>query len=109
MSIAAAWAEPGRNGFNLWAYVDARDAALACRLALESPLSGYHVFYIAAEDTLMREPTLELVRRFFPNVERIAEGFGGRKSPLGTQHAAKVLGFNAQYTWKTVIQAGPDT
>jgi nucleoside-diphosphate-sugar epimerase len=104
--LRQAWADPERNTFNLWAYVDARDIALSCRLALECPQTGYDVFYIAAPDTLMREPTLDLVNRYFPGGEQVAEGFGGRMSPLDTSHAEQVLGFEAQYTWDMVVQPG---
>jgi nucleoside-diphosphate-sugar epimerase len=102
--LRSAWAEPGRNEFNLWAYVDARDVGLACRLALECPQTGYDACYIAAPDTLMREPTLELVNRYYPGVERVAAGFGGRMSPLDGRRAEQVLGFKAQYTWDMVFK-----
>ncbi len=74
--------------------------ALSCRLALESAQPGFDAFYIVAPDTLMREPTLELVNRHFPGVEQIAEGFGGRMSPLDSRHAEAGLGFKAQHTWE---------
>jgi nucleoside-diphosphate-sugar epimerase len=54
--LRVAWADPGRNTFNLWA-TSMRDVALSCRLALESRQPGFGAFYIAAPDTLMREPT----------------------------------------------------
>jgi nucleoside-diphosphate-sugar epimerase len=101
--LRQAWADPERNSFNLWAYVDVRDVALACRLALECPHTGHAAFYIAAPDTLMREPTLELVNRFYPGVERVAESFGGRMSPLDGSHAEQILGFKARYTWDMVV------
>jgi nucleoside-diphosphate-sugar epimerase len=103
--LAQAWAALERNSFNLWAYVDARDVALSCRLALESAQTGFDAFYIAAPDTLMREPTLELVNRYFPGVEQIAADFTGCKSPLDCRHAEQSLGFKAQYTWNMVVKA----
>ena len=39
--------------WNLWGYVDARDVAQACRLGVETKLTGAHSFVIAAADTLM--------------------------------------------------------
>jgi nucleoside-diphosphate-sugar epimerase len=101
--LRVAWADLGRNAFNLWAYIDARDVALSCRLALESPQPGFDAFYIAAPDTLMHEPTLDLVNRYFPGVEQVAEGFGGRMSPLDGRHAEQGLGFKAQHTWEMVM------
>jgi nucleoside-diphosphate-sugar epimerase len=102
--LRAAWADPERNEFNLWAYVDARDVGLACRLALECAQTGYDAFYIAAPDTLMREPTLDLVNRYYPGVGSVAAGFGGRVSPLDCGYAENVLGFRAQYTWDMVVK-----
>ncbi len=102
--LRLAWADPERNGFNLWAYVDARDVGAACRQAVECPQTGYDAFYIAALDTLMREPTLELVNRFYPDIERVAAGFGGRMSPLDCRRAGQVLGFKAQFTWDMIVK-----
>jgi nucleoside-diphosphate-sugar epimerase len=104
--LKAAWADEKRNDFNLWAYIDARDVAQACRLALESPVAGFDAFYIAAPDTLMRMPTLDLVERYFPGVQRVAEGYGDRMSPLDCSRAEKLLGFKAQYTWAMEYNAG---
>jgi nucleoside-diphosphate-sugar epimerase len=102
--LRLAWADPERNGFNLWAYVDARDVGTACRQAVECRQTGHDAFYIAAPDTLMREPTLELVNRYYPGVERVAAGFGGRISPLDCRRAEQVLGFKAQYTWDMIVK-----
>jgi nucleoside-diphosphate-sugar epimerase len=102
--LRQAWADPKNNIFNLWAYVDARDVALSCRLAIESPRAGYDAFYIAAPDTLMQEPTLDLVNRYFPELDRFAEGFGGRMSTLDVRRAAEVLGFRAEYVWNDMVR-----
>jgi len=105
--LKLAWSSTGQNAFNLWCYIDVRDVARACRLAVESPRTGYDAFYIAAPDTLMREPTRDLIREHFPGVERIAEGFGGRMAPLDGRRAAEALGFTAQYTWQDAVDAPP--
>jgi len=104
--LRQAWADVQNNDFNLWAYIDARDVARAFRLALEYPQPGFDAFYIAAPDTLMREPTLQLVEQRYPGVRRVAEGFGGRMSPLDCRRAEKVLGFTAQHTWQQNVEAG---
>src|SRR4029079_5702409 len=36
--LPAAWADPHARMWNLWGYVDARDVAASCRLALEAPV-----------------------------------------------------------------------
>jgi len=101
--LEAAWQDATRNDFNLWAYIDARDVAEAFRLALEYAQPGFDAFYIAAPDTLMREPTLELVQRCYAGVETIKAGFGGRMSPLDCSKAARLLGFRPRYTWQDVV------
>jgi nucleoside-diphosphate-sugar epimerase len=101
--LKSAWSDLELNGFNLWCYVDARDAASACRLAVEYSKPGYDAFYIAAKDTLMREPTLELVERYFPGIDHIDPDFGGRASPLNCTHAEKTLGWTASHTWEMAL------
>ena len=44
-----------------WGYVDVRDAAQACRRALEIDITGTERFIIAAADTVMRTPSRALL------------------------------------------------
>jgi nucleoside-diphosphate-sugar epimerase len=104
VELERAQADPENNIFNLWAYIDVRDVARACQLAIESPRTGCDTFYIAAPDTLMREPTRDLIERFYPDLDRFAEGFGGQMSTLDVQHAADGLGFRAKYVWRAMEQ-----
>jgi nucleoside-diphosphate-sugar epimerase len=97
--LRMAWSSPAQNSFNLWGYIDARDVGVACRLAVECGPRGHTPLYIAAPDTLMREPTLDLVRQVFPDVGPAKPGFGGCMSPLDGARAAAVLGFRPAYTW----------
>lgn len=53
---------------HLWAYTDVRDAAIACRLALEAKWTGHQAFFITAKDTRERVPSLELAKTHYPNV-----------------------------------------
>ncbi len=45
-------ADPSGQKDNLWGYVDVRDAAAACRLAIEADFSGSEAFNVVAADTL---------------------------------------------------------
>lgn len=92
-----------QNSFNLWSYVDARDVARACRLGIEHGPQGHTPFYIAAPDTLMRKPTLELVRQLFPDAGAVKPGFEGNMSPLDCSRAAELLGFRASHTWRQAV------
>ena len=50
----------------LWSYIDVRDAARACRLALEANFPGHQTFNLCAPDTIMDMPTAELAERYLP-------------------------------------------
>ena len=96
------WADPGTRMGTFWSYVDARDAAVACRLALEGSLSGHEVFNIAAPTSRYPEPTDELVRRFIPDT-RIKEGYSGHWGGLDVTKAAEMLGFKAAHVWRNYL------
>lgn len=98
------WADPGAWMGTFWSYVDARDAAVACRLALEAPLSGHEVFNIAAPTSRYPEPTDELVRRYIPGT-KIREGYSGHWGGLDVTKAADTLGFTAAHVWRDYLNA----
>lgn len=79
----------------LWSYIDARDAARACRLALEGDFSGHQAFNICAPDTIMDRPTGELVEKFLPQVKSVRQA-EGRWSGYETAKAESMLKFRAK-------------
>ncbi len=85
-----------RGAGALWSYVDVRDAAAACRLALAADFSGHQAFNICAPTTIMDEPTEELVRRYLPRVEKVNRA-GKNWSGYDTRKAEAVLGFEARH------------
>src|SRR6516225_9161364 len=58
--------DPTKRKWNLWAYIDVRDAAQATRLALESDIKGAEVFIIANEDGVMETPNETLLDAVYP-------------------------------------------
>ena len=64
--------DPRSRIWNLWGYIDARDGALAVRLALESDLTGFEAFIVASPDTVLERPSAELVARVLPGRPRRA-------------------------------------
>jgi nucleoside-diphosphate-sugar epimerase len=92
-------ADPALRQWNLWSWVDARDVAQACRLALAAPAAGADEFTIAAADTLMRQPTRELLARAFPDVPIRGE-VGAHETLLSIAKAERVLGYRPRYTWR---------
>ena len=96
------WADPGAKMGTFWSYVDARDAAVACRLAIKAPISGHEVFNIAAATSRYPQPTDELVRRYIPGT-KIKDGYSGHWGGLDVTKAETVLGFTAAHVWRDYL------
>tara|TARA_A100001011_G_C13986899_1_gene705634 strand:- start:92 stop:784 length:693 start_codon:yes stop_codon:yes gene_type:complete len=92
--------DPYLRKWNLWGYIDARDVAQACLLAMESKLKGADNFIISADDTVMNEDNKSLLDKVFPNIN-IQEDVGKNKTLLSNKKAKRVLGFNPEYSWKS--------
>ena len=78
----------------LWSYIDARDAARACRLALEGEFTGHQAFNICAGETFMDAPTAELVKKYLPGA-KLARLIEGRGTAYDISKAKRMLGFQA--------------
>jgi nucleoside-diphosphate-sugar epimerase len=96
------WTDPHLRKWNLWGYVDVRDVAMACRLALEAGTAGSNNVIIAAADTVMNRPSRELLAEVFPHVP-----VTGEVSELGTLlaigGARELLGYQPRYSWRDHI------
>ena len=79
----------------LWTYIDVRDAARACRLALEADFGGHEAFNTCAPDTIMDFSTAELAAKYLPDVKAVRKAEGSW-SGYDTAKAEKLLGFRAQ-------------
>jgi nucleoside-diphosphate-sugar epimerase len=97
-------ADPARRKWNLWSYIDARDAAQAIRKALESSFTGAEVFIIANADTVMSTPTAELVLQFYPHVPMRGE-LEGTASLLAIDKARRLLGYEPQHSWRSQLSS----
>ena len=90
--------DPHFRKWNLWSYIDARDAAQAIRRALEAPFKGADVFVIANSDTVMSRPTSELLTEIFPNVP-LKKKLAPNETLLSIDKAKRVLGYEPQHSW----------
>lgn len=88
----------------LWNYVDARDAARAFGLALEHDVGEFRVLNIGAADTCSDVPTLELIKRFYPDVQQLrnrARFLVEEHAPLwDIGRARRELGYEPQHSWR---------
>ncbi len=85
--------------WNLWCYIDARDAAQAVRLALESNLNGAEVFVIANSDSVMSRSSAELMAECFPDVP-FRRDVGPNEALMSSDKAKRLLGFEPQHSWR---------
>ncbi|MGE3831733.1 MAG: NAD-dependent epimerase/dehydratase family protein [Parvibaculaceae bacterium] len=90
--------DPRSRHFNLWTYIDARDAAQAIRLSLESKLTGAHVFGIANSNSVMTRPNDELLDTVFPGTKR-KRPLKPNESLISIEKAARMLGYKPQFDW----------
>ena len=94
--------DPHARKWNLWGYIDQRDVALSCRLALEADagaVTGSPAFIIAAADTVMNRPSAELLAEVFPGV-RLTRDVGESGTLLAIDRAREVLGFHPEHSWR---------
>ncbi|HEY2332781.1 MAG TPA: hypothetical protein VGH94_12760 [Acidimicrobiales bacterium] len=85
------------RSWNAWGWVDTRDVAQACRLALTAEVSGADVFVIAAADTVMTRSSHDLVTEVFPDVPIRGE-LTGRETLLSIEKARRVLGYEPDHS-----------
>lgn len=91
--------DPTLRRWNLWGYVDARDVAQATRLALETETTGAEVFLVAAADTVMEQPSAELMAQVYPEVPLTRE-LAGNETLLSIDKARRVLRYEPQHSWR---------
>jgi nucleoside-diphosphate-sugar epimerase len=101
------WPDPLARKWNLWGYIDERDAAAASRLALEAPadtVAGSPSFIIAASDTVMNRPSAALLAETFPDV-KLTRDVGEFGTLLAIGRARQVLGFEPRHSWRESLSA----
>ena len=100
------WPDPHARKWNLWGYIDERDVAASCRLALEAPadaVKGNPAFIIAAADTVMNRPSAQLLAEVFPGVP-LTRDIGEYDTLLAIDRAREVLGFTPAHSWRDHIK-----
>ncbi|AIO70915.1 NAD-dependent epimerase/dehydratase family protein [Burkholderia oklahomensis] len=91
--------DPQVRRWHLWSYIDARDLARACRLAVEARPIGVHNVFVSARDTVMAEPIDALFKLRFPGAP-----VPGRLRECGSffapEHAKRLFGFEPIHSWR---------
>lgn len=100
---ALPWPRPTAGApvrFVMWPYVDARDVARACRLALEAETVGHEAFYVAARNTRFDFPTEQLLRELAPPTLEIRSPLEGTASVISIRKAKEGLGWEPEHGWE---------
>ena len=87
---------------NLWGYVDFRDAARACRLALEAAARrpyGFQPMNIVAADALIERPLAEVLAEHAPDIE-IRRPLGPTDGAYAIDRAREVIGWVPEHSWR---------
>lgn len=87
----------------LWSYIDTRDAAEACRLAVEAEGLGAVAVNIAADDSSMAIRSRELLEASYPGVTDIREPLEGYETLFNNAKAKQLLGWQPKYRWRDQV------
>jgi nucleoside-diphosphate-sugar epimerase len=93
------WDDARLRRWNVWGYVDARDVAESCALALERDVDRAEQYIIAAADTVMNRPSRELMAEVYPDVPYQPTA-GDYDTLLSNEKARTMLGYSPQHSWR---------
>lgn len=96
------WDDSTLRRWNLWGYVDVRDVAASCRLALEAEIGAEH-FIVAAADTVMNRPSADLMAEVYPSVPYRPTA-GEFDTLLSIEKARKQLGYEPEWSWRDHVE-----
>lgn len=81
-------------------YVDARDVANACVLAIQAPeLDEFEAFYLST-DTQYSEATVDLVARVWPELAPMAKDIEGTDGIVSDAKVRQKLGYLPEHSWR---------
>jgi nucleoside-diphosphate-sugar epimerase len=88
--------------FALYHYVDVRDLAHACRLAVERPLQGTHTVYVGSGESSVAEPLSSLLPRLMPSLGDKAQALHDRHAAVSIEKAKRLLGWEPRHSWRNL-------
>jgi len=94
--------EGGRraDGFYAYSYVDARDLAVAFRLAVERPIPSGSALFIVADDSTVAEPLCDVYPKVMPSIGDKARALSGTQGAYANARAKKFLGWKPIHSWR---------
>jgi nucleoside-diphosphate-sugar epimerase len=101
-------ADPASGSWLLWTRTDARDAATACRLAVEAAEVPSGPYNITGAQVVLPTLTSELVSNHFGTATEVREPLAEHVSPLSSVRAREAFGYAPAFAWR-LGQYYPDT
>ena len=95
--------DPAQRESILWSYIDARDIAAACRLAIEADGLGSVALNLAADETSSAIPSRELIASRYPEVTDFRGPLDGHESLLSNAKAKRLLGWQPEHDWRDYV------
>jgi nucleoside-diphosphate-sugar epimerase len=92
-------ADPRSGAWLLWTRTDARDAASACRLAVEREVVASGPYNLTGARVVLSEPTAKLVERHFGHRTEARHPLLDHASPLSCARAEAAFGYRPRYVW----------
>jgi nucleoside-diphosphate-sugar epimerase len=89
------------TGFHAYSYIDARDLAVAFRLAVERSIPSGSVFFVVADDSTVAEPLCELYPRVMPSIGDKAHRLTGSQGAYSNSAAKESLGWQPVHSWRS--------
>ena len=80
-----------------WSYIDSRDLAIACRLAIEKDGLGCESVIVAADNTSSKYPSQQLIKRFLPGVKKFKRPLTGRTALISNARIKALLGWKQRH------------
>ena len=88
----------------LWTRTDARDAALACRLAVEAKVVASGPYNITGAQVVIKQSTQSLIEAYFGSQTEQRAALPGHTSPMTCARAKLVFAYEARYLWSETTQ-----
>ena len=84
--------------FNLWAFIDVRDAAQALEKGLTAEYDSAHPLFVSDPQNWLGYDARSLVRLFFPEVSESNINLSGPSAMVSVEAARRLIGFEPEYS-----------
>ena len=88
------------TGFYAYSYIDARDLAVAFRLAVERSIPSGTILFVVADDSTVAEPLCDLYPRVMPSIGDKARNLKGNIGAYSNARAKAVLDWRPVHSWR---------